>query len=303
MGSALFAVPSLEALASSRHQILEVVTQPDKPAGRGRRIAACPAAHAASRLGLALYQPWSVKKAESIDHIRGLAPDMIAVVAYGRILPNMLLEIPQHGCVNVHASLLPKYRGAAPINWAIVNGDSETGVTTQRIGEEVDAGDILLAASTPIGDEETASELHDRLASIGADLLLKTIEGIERGTISPAPQEHSKATFAPIIKKEDGRIDWSMPARDIFNRVRGFAPWPGTFTILDGRLLHIHKAAPADIGASELPGTVIENAANLTVACGMGALYLLEVQIEGRRRMNARDFLRGHKIKVGTILT
>lgn len=302
MGSAAFAVPSLEAAVASDHRVLEVVTQPDRPAGRGMHLTACPVAEAACRHGLPLFQPKGVKRPEVIDHLRALAPDLIVVVAYGRILPQELLEIPPLGCINVHASLLPKYRGAAPIAWAIVHGEKETGVTTQRIALELDAGDLLLSARTTIGEAETAGELHDRLAPMGAELLLRTIEGIERGTIHPSPQDPARVSHAPIIQKEDGRIDWSLPARAIMNRVRGFTPWPGTFTSLEGRQLKVIRAAPADRPPSAPPGSVVEGGAHFAVACGEGVLYLLEVQLEGKRRISAADFLRGHKVPTGTIL-
>lgn len=303
MGSAAFAVPSLEALVASGHEVLEVVAQPDKPAGRGMHLTACPAAEAARRLSLPLFQPKSVRGPQASDHIRALAPELIAVVAYGKILPQELIEIPPHGCVNVHASLLPRYRGAAPIAWAIANGETETGVTTQRIAEELDAGDILLCARTPIGAVETAAELHDRLAPMGATLLLKTIEGIERGTIRPVPQDPAQASFAPVIRKEDGRIDWSQPASSIFNRIRAFTPWPGSSAHLDGKKLKVTRAEPRGREPLAPPGTVVEGGGHLAVACGEGVLYLLEVQLEGKRRMSAADFLRGHKVPVGTRLT
>ncbi|MFA5812277.1 MAG: methionyl-tRNA formyltransferase, partial [bacterium] len=235
-----------------------------------------------------------------IEHFRGLAPDLLVIVAYGKILPRALIDIPRLGSINVHASLLPKYRGAAPINWAIANGERETGVTTMYINEGLDAGDMLLSASTPIGSEETALELHDRLATIGAALLTETVKKIEAGKIEPVPQDHSKATFAPILKKKDGRIDWQMPAFAIANRVRGFSPWPGTFTSLNQKTVRVHKAQAAEISHCEKPGTVIEATNALTVACGRGALCILELQSEGGRRMPATDFLRGHKIAVGT---
>ena len=302
MGSAGFAVPSFDALVDSKHEILEVITQPDKPAGRGKKITQCPMAKAASEHGLKLYQPKSVKKSDTIEHIAEIAPDIIVVVAYGKILPNELLNIPPMKCINVHSSLLPKYRGAAPINWAIVEGETETGVTTQRITEKLDAGDILLQASTPIDELETARELHDRLSLIGADLLLRTLEGIEDRTIEPRPQNEEESTYAPIIKKEDGLIDWSKPAIQIFNLMRGFTPWPGTFTHLDGKTLRLHVAAIDRTPHDENPGTIIECSGDLCVACGEGRLYLIEVQIEGKRRMSAKDFLNGHAIELGTIL-
>lgn len=303
MGSAAFAVPSLTALAASDHRILEVVTQPDKPAGRGMHLSACPVAEVARHLELPLFQPKAVKRPETIDHLRTLAPDLIAVVAYGRILPLDLLKIPPRGCINVHASLLPKYRGAAPIAWAIVHGEQETGVTTQRIVEELDAGDVLLSVKTAIDEAETAKELHDRLAPMGAELLLRTLEGIEGGTIHPIPQDPSLVSYAPIIQKQDGRIDWSLPVRAIMNRIRGFSPWPGTFTSLDGKQLKVTEATPIDRPPGAPPGSVVESGAHFAVACGEGVLYLLEIQLEGKRRMSAADFLRGHKVPEGTVLT
>jgi len=302
MGSAGFAIPSLDALVESDHEILEVITQPDKPAGRGKKITQCPMAKATLGHGLKLYQPKSVKKSDAIEQIKELAPDIIVVVAYGKILPNEILDIPPLKCVNVHSSLLPKYRGAAPINWAIVNGETETGVTTQQITEKLDAGDILLQASTPIDELETAKELHDRLALMGADLLLRTLEGIKDKTIEAQPQNEEESTYAPIIKKEDGLIDWSKPAMQIFNRMRGFTPWPGTFTHLDGKILRLHIAAVDETAHKEKPGTILECSNDLCIACGEGKLYLIEVQVEGKRRMSAKDFLNGHTVELGTIL-
>ncbi|MBT3181261.1 MAG: methionyl-tRNA formyltransferase [Deltaproteobacteria bacterium] len=302
MGSAGFAVPSLQALLQSKHEILEVVTQPDKPAGRGRHITPCPTAQFAKEHDLILYQPKSVKKAEAIDHLKNLAPDLIAIVAYGKILPKAILDLPQMGCVNVHSSLLPKYRGAAPINWAIVNGETETGVTTMRINEEMDAGDILLACKTQIDETEDAILLHDRLAPLGAELLLKTLDGIEDNSIKQLPQDHSQASYARIIKKEDGHIDWSKGADEIYNMMRGFKPWPGTYTSLDGKMFRIHEAAPHLEDSKHPAGSIIENDNYIAVACGKGVLFLIEVQIEGKKRMSATDFLKGHKIEKGTVL-
>ncbi len=303
MGSAGFAVPALSALIDSEHDVIEVVAQPDKPAGRGQKVTACPVATCARESELPLYQPKGVRKPERIEHFRELAPDLIAVVAYGKILPRELIDIPKHGCINVHASLLPNYRGAAPIQWAIVNGDAETGVTTQRMVEELDAGDVLMAASTPIDACETARELHDRLALMGADLLLHTIEAIEEDTLVPIPQEPAQVTFAPIIEKADGRIDWTQSAQAIYNRVRGFAVWPGTFTTWQGKQLRLHEVAPVEGPCDAKPGTVVEvGDAHIAIACGEGMLYLLEVQLEGKRRMPVADFLRGHKVAPESIL-
>ncbi|MBN1283703.1 MAG: methionyl-tRNA formyltransferase [Proteobacteria bacterium] len=297
MGSAAFALPALRALADSHHNILEMVAQPDKPAGRGMKVRACPTAAFAGERGIPLNHPASVRNPEEIEHFRNLAPDLIVVIAYGKILPRELIDIPAHGCINVHASLLPKYRGAAPINWAIVNGERETGVTTMFINEELDSGDVLLAAKTPIGESETAPELHDRLAAMGADLLKATLSELADGKLRPIPQDHAKATYAPMIEKEDGRIDWTMGARAIRNRVRGFAPWPGAFTALRGRGLRIHIAELYE--GSGRPGEVIEAGDRLCVACGEGALKLVEIQMEGGKRMTAVEFMRGHAIERG----
>lgn len=302
MGSGAFAVPSLEALAASRHEVVGVITQPDKPAGRGMKIVACPVAEAAVRFCFVLYQPPSVKEPQVIEHIRSLSPELIVVVAYGKILPSSILQLPPHGCINVHASLLPKYRGAAPIAWAIVNGERDTGVTTQRITMELDAGDILLSCRTHIGETETSAQLQDRLAPMGAELLMKTIEGLEKGMIKSVPQDHSKATHAPILKKGDGHIDWRKSAREVFNRVRGLNPWPGSFAILEGKHLVIHKAAALEISQDAMPGTIVGNQGRLAVACGEGTMYLLEVQPEGRKKMPVADYLRGHSVPVGTVL-
>ena len=302
MGSAAFAVPSLKALATSHHSVIEIVTQPDKPAGRGQHIRACPVAQFTREHDLPIFQPASIRRPEAIEHFSKLAPDLIVIIAYGKILPRELIDIPAHGCINVHASLLPKYRGAAPINWAIAYGEAETGVTTMHINEDLDAGDVLLSSKTPIGGDETAPELHDRLAKMGADLLMATIRELEEGMLTPVPQDPAKVTIAPLIKKEDGRIDWSLSARAIHNRVRAFNPWPGTFTSLGGRLLLVHAVRVRDGEHEGTPGTVIETKDRLCIACGDGVLELVEVQIEGGRRMKAAEFLRGHRVRKGEVL-
>lgn len=302
MGSAKFAVPSLEKLALSSHEIPLVVTQPDSPAGRGMHVLGCPLAQRAKGLGLELFQPKSVKTPEAIERLKIPKPDIIVVVAYGKILPKELLAIPRHGSVNLHASLLPKYRGAAPINWAIANGEIETGVTTQKISSELDAGDVLMSQKTQIGPKENAAELYERLSETGAELLLRTIALIESGGVNPKSQDPSQVSFAPLLRKEDGLIDWNMSSCEIFNRVRGFVPWPGAYTKLGGRIFRIHKAEYGKEDVSAPPGTVTKIGPELSVACGKGILYPTEVQIEGKRRMAVEEFLRGHKIQVGTIL-
>lgn len=303
MGSAPFAVPCLEALAESRHKVIEVVAQPCKPAGRGMHMRECAVALFAHEAGLPLFQPKGVRKPEVLDHFKKLAPDLIVVVAYGKLLPRELIDIPPMGCVNVHASLLPKYRGAAPINWAIAGGEQTTGVTTMFIGEELDAGDVLLSASTPIDPCETASMLHDRLADMGADVLMQTIEGLVEGTLKGVPQNDAQASFAPIMKKGDGHIDWTRSAAEIYDRIRAFTPWPGSFTLLHGKKLRVHEAAPVECQHGKKPGTIILAQDGLSVACGKDALYILEIQVEGGKRMPTAHFLRGHKLKEGDAFT
>ena len=323
MGSAPFAVPSLIKLVESKHDIVTVITQPDKPAGRGRKITPCAVANKAAELDLQLYQPKSVKSSKVIGKIRDMNADIFIVVAYGKILPLELIDIPPLGCVNIHASLLPKYRGAAPINWAIVNGENVSGVTTMHITEELDAGDILLTHEVPIKEYYTSLVLHDILAESGADLLVETIEGLQAGTITPKPQDHSKATFAPLIEKDDGRIDWSKSAEEIHNLIRGMQPWPSAFTTLDGENLRIYESVViegspspqpsphppeadqslAEQGEGEtLPGPIVEASERLIIAAGQNRIEIRELQLQGKRRMTIRDFLNGHPIKQGNRL-
>jgi methionyl-tRNA formyltransferase len=294
MGTPEFAVPTLEKMIAAGHQVTAVFTQPDRPKGRGQEPAASPVKIAAARLGIPVYQPERVKRPEVIEEIRSLQPEVMIVVGYGQIIPQAILDIPPKGIINVHASLLPKYRGAAPIQWAIARGDTRTGVTTMRIDAGLDTGDILLKAETQIGEEETAIELSARLAVTGAELLERTLAVLS--TIKPEKQDHSQATLASILKKEDGHIDWTRPAREIANRVRGFQPWPGCYTTWRGKRLAVWKArAQAGSGnIGEIRGS--------RVACGEGTLELIEVQPEGKKRMTAEAFLNGHQVKDGEIL-
>jgi len=290
LGTPEFAVPTLERAFAAGHEIAAVVTQPDRPKGRGRQLAAPPVKETALRLGLAVHQPERIRTPEAIELLAGLKPDAMVVVGYGKIIPQAIIDIPRHGIVNVHASLLPKYRGAAPVQWAIANGESETGVTTMRIDAGLDTGDILKQRKTEIGLHETAVELAQRLAAIGAALLVETLAGLERGEIVPRPQNSAEATFAPVLKKEDGRIDWTRPAAEISNRIRGFTPWPGCFTHLRGKAIEISRAR-ATAGATGEPGSVHPIRGRLVVTCGEGtALEILEVQMEGRKRMDAAAF-------------
>ena len=299
LGSGTFAIPSLEALLGAGHEVAAVVTQPDKEKGRGRALAPPPVKPVALAHGLTVLQPRRVKEPAAQDAIRALAPEVQVVVAYGQILPISVIEIPPRRTVNVHGSLLPRYRGAAPVQWAIVNGETETGVTTMLIDEGLDTGPTLLRRSTPIGPEETAAELEPRLAAIGAELLIETLAGIGTGALKPAPQDHGQATLAPIIKKEDGRLDWTLPADALARRVRGFHPWPGTFTIWRGQPLKVLRARP-DAGGALTPGELAADRDGLLVGCGQGTrLRLLEVQPESRRPMSAAAFAAGLRLAAG----
>ena len=303
LGSPAFAVPTLEKLVESGARVLEVVTQPDRPRGRGQQAGAPPVKEAALRLGLPVYQPERVRRPEAVERLRGLAPDAMVVVGYGQIIPQSAIDIPRFGIINVHASLLPKYRGAAPMQWAIANGETRTGVATMRIDAGLDTGDVLLTAETAIGPAETAIELGARLALLGADLLIRTLEGLEAGSLAGRKQDPAEATYAPLLKKEDGRISWDLPAAAIHNRVRGFQPWPGAYTAFRGQTLRIWKSRPA--AASCLAGQAagrLASLAPLVVGCGAGALELIEVQLEGRRRMSAADFANGHRLTENDVL-
>ena len=299
MGTPEFAVPTLRALAAAGHRICGVYTQPDKPAGRGGHIAAPPVKRAAIELGLPVYQPAKIRPPEVYEELKSLSPEAIVIVGYGKIIPQHIIDLPRYGCINLHASLLPKYRGAAPVNWAIIRGETVTGVTTMKIDAGLDTGDILLVREAPIGPDENAVSLGRRLAALGAPLMLETLEGLERGTITPAPQDHSCATLAPILKKEDGLIDWSLDAQQIVNRVRGLAPWPGAYTHFRGQLLHIWKARVAAGQAGAAPaGSLLIQGKTLRIACGQGTLLeAIEVQLEGRRRVPAPDFINGARIQ------
>lgn len=302
MGSAAFAVPSLEALIESEHEVTLAVTQCDKPSGRGLKVHECPVAAHANSKKIPLFQPLKLKDDSVCAHFSDIKPDLIVVVAYGKLIPREIFCLPKFECVNVHASLLPKYRGAAPINWAVVNGEEKTGVTTMKINERMDAGDILLQEEVKIDPTETATELHDRLAAIGAKLLIRTIEGLEKKTVEPLPQDESRATYAPMLKKEDGLIDWKKSGKEIFNLIRGMQPWPVAHTHLDSKMLKIYGAVISAESGGEAPGTVVKANKNLAVATGEGTLYLTDVQLEGKKRMPVDAFLRGHKIKLGQVL-
>ncbi|HXB52309.1 MAG TPA: methionyl-tRNA formyltransferase [Rhizomicrobium sp.] len=297
LGTPAFAVPTLESLVGAGYDVLLVVTQPDRPSGRGRHLAASPVKEAALRLGLPVYQPERIRRPEAVAALAGLRPDVMVVVGYGQILPQAVIDIPPHGIINVHASLLPEYRGAAPVQWAIAKGATRTGVTTMRIDAGLDTGAMLLKAETEIGPDETAPELGARLAAMGAALLIETLERM--ATIAPQRQNAALATYAPLLKKEDGLIDWRQPAHAIHNRVRGFQPWPGAYTRFRGQQLHIWKSR-AEEGEAGGPGLLTRHP--LVVACGKGSLEPIEVQLEGRKRITAEEFANGQHITGHDIL-
>ena len=292
LGTPAFAVPSLEKLVAAGHDVIAVFTQPDRPKGRGQKDAMSPVKEAALRLGRTVHQPERVRRPEVVEQLRAMEPEAMVVVVYGQIIPQSILDIPPQGIINVHASLLPKYRGAAPIQWAIARGEKITGVTTMKIDAGLDTGAMLMKWETEIGQEETAVELGERLAEAGADLLIRTLEDLPN--IVPEPQDNAQATLAPILKREDGHIDWKLPAREILNRARGFQPWPGAYGFLRGLRFHVWRGAAADKKLA--PGALLAEGKRLFAGCGGGAIELLEIQMEGKRRMSASAFLNGFSV-------
>jgi methionyl-tRNA formyltransferase len=299
-GTPQFAVPTLSALATAGHTIQFVVSQPDRPSGRGMQVSPTPVKARAAELGLRVTQPDKIKaNAELRAQLETLKPDAIVVVAYGRILPKWMLDLPRYGCINAHASLLPKYRGAAPIQWVIANGESVTGVTTMRIDEGLDTGDMLLQREIEILHDDTTITLSPRLAELGAELTVETLRALEQGTVVPQPQDNFHATLARIITKEDGRADFTRPAREIHNRLRGFQPWPGVFTRFRGKSLNFWKTDAIDSG-SLAPGEIRAEQDSLVIGCGENtALSVIELQPEGKKRMSAREFINGYRPKAG----
>jgi methionyl-tRNA formyltransferase len=301
-GTPEFAVPTLKKLVETGHNIRLVVTQPDRPSGRGQELAAPPVKRLAQSLRLPVVQPDKIKNNQEFrGQLEALAPEAIIVVGYGRIIPKWMIDLPRHGNINLHASLLPRYRGAAPVQWAIARGETVTGVTTMRIDEGLDTGDILLQREMPIDPEDTAVTLAPRLAEIGADLMLETLRGLEAGSIQPRKQDHTEATLAPILEKDAGRIDFNREAPEILNRLRGFQPWPGAFTSFRGKNLTLHRARLAAYGMGPLvPGEMKVAGEDLFLGCGEGtALQVIELQPEGKRRMSVRDFIHGYRPKAG----
>jgi methionyl-tRNA formyltransferase len=301
-GTPSFAVPSLRALLAGPDEVVGVVCQPDRPAGRGQHVQPPPVKALAQVRGLPVLQPTKLRGAEFATALRGCSPDLVVVAAYGRILPSAILELPRLGCINVHASLLPKYRGAAPIQWAILRGETSTGVTIMRMNERMDEGDILLQREIPILADETYGELQGRLADLGAETLMEALADLEAGKSAARAQDHAAATLAPMIDKADGAIDWTLSSDEIARRVRAFNPWPSAFTRLKGKLLKLHRARALAETTAAPPGTVLSTGAEIRVATAEGVLAIDELQLEGRRRMLAREFARGGALSAGVRL-
>lgn len=300
MGTPAFAVPALAALHGAGHRIALVITQPDKPRGRGRRVEPPPVKQTAIKLGLAVIQPASLRDESALARLSGLEADFFVVVAFGQILRSNVLAVPRLGCINVHASLLPRYRGPAPIHWALINGDTETGVTTMLMDKGLDTGDILMTAREPILPEDTTGSLQNRLARLGAGLLLQTLEGFETDALRRTAQDHDQATYAPLLKKNDGRIDWAKPAAAIEPFIRGMTPWPGASTFWEGTRIKVFRARVVPAVDAAPPGTVVRvSASELAVATADGELSILELQGASGSRMPVSDFLRGHRIPLG----
>jgi len=303
MGTPQFAVPALKALHKNDQGIALVVTQPDRPKGRGRKLTPSPVKETAINLGYPVIQPSSVRTAEFSNCIEKHTPDFIVVVAFGHIIPKNILTIPEIATINIHASLLPKYRGPAPIHWAIINEEKETGVTTMLMDEGLDTGDILLSSKLEIASDDTSDTLYDRLADLGADLLIQTLNAFQTGDINPISQDHSQATYAPMLKKNDGRMNWERPAIALEAFIRGMTPWPGAFTFHEKKRLKIFKAKTIVMDTEASPGTVIKGFPDeLWISTGKGVLSIMELQGESGKRLLIKDFLRGYKLPPGTHL-
>jgi len=303
MGTPEFALPTLEGLLAAGLPVIGAYTQPDRPSGRGKQLTPPPVKQLAAVRGIRVFQPVKLRLPEVVTQLQELAPDLIVVVAYGQILPKSVLDIPRYGCINVHASLLPRYRGAAPINHAIMAGETVTGVTTMFMDVGLDTGDMLLKRVTPIGPLDTAGELHDRLAQLGREAMDETIEQLCAGTLVRQPQDDTLTCYAPMLKKEDGRIDWSRSAAELHNLVRGLDPWPGAYTLLAGEPLKLAGTRPHEEPTDAAPGTVLGgDGFGLRLACGSGVLSVGTLQLPGRKRLTAADFLRGCPLPPGTRL-
>ena len=306
MGTPDFAVAALDALCAAGQNVILAVTQPDRQKGRGRKVIQTPVSVCAQKWGVPVFQPARIREPEAVEKIRSLQPDLIVAAAFGQILPQELLDIPRLGCVNIHASLLPGLRGAAPIQWAVINGDAESGVTLMQMNAGLDTGDILFQEKVAIGPQETGESLYEKLAELGGQMIVRYLPAIESGDINPVPQDDERSSYAPMLRKEMGEIDWAMPAAQIERRLRGMLPWPGAYTKLDGHVLKVWKAEvaePEQDAGPVLPGTVLyTDKSRICVRTGDGVLALLEVQAEGKKRMGTDAFLRGTKIPAGTLL-
>lgn len=300
-GSSEFAVPTLDSLREAGHEICEVVCQPDRPAGRGQHLTTPPLGEHARKLGIPLFQPVKLRDPSAIQHCLAHHADIFVVVAYGQIIPKELLTAAKHKCVNLHPSLLPKYRGAAPLNWPIIQGDEITGVSTMYLVEALDAGDVLMQYPVPIDAADTAVTMHDKLARIGARLMVETLACLEKNEIVPKGQDDSQSTYAEKLTKEHGQIKWDLPAEIIARLVRGLQPWPMAFTHWDGKRIKIHTANSVPLASDQSPGAILSIGDSIVVATGEGRLSIQELQIEGKRAMNAKEFLNGHALKVGDI--
>lgn len=303
MGTPDFSVPALEALVEGGHEVVAAITQPDKPKGRGKAVLMTPVKEKAMELGIPVYQPVKVRGPEFVEKLRQMEPDAIVVVAFGQILPKSILEIPRYGCVNIHASLLPKYRGAAPIQWAVIDGERESGVTTMFMNEGLDTGDMLEKEAVTLDPKETGGSLHDKLSAIGGRLILSTLKGLEDGTLKGTPQTDEGTCYAKMLKKSLGDIDWTMDAAAIERLIRGLNPWPSAYTCLHGKTLKIWDGDVLEREYGVEPGTVAEVAKDrLVVQTGQGSLVIRSLQLEGKKRMDAGDFLRGYAVEAGTRL-
>lgn len=302
MGTPDFAVPTLEALVTGGHEVIAAVTQPDKPKGRGKAVLMTPVKEKALEYGIPVYQPVKARESEFIEVLKSLEPEVIVVVAFGQILPKEILEIPRYGCVNVHASLLPKYRGAAPIQWAVIDGEEESGVTTMQMDEGLDTGDILEMEKIRLEKKETGGSLFDKLSRLGGKLILSTLSGLENGTVVPRKQGETTTPYAKMLKKTMGEIDWNMEAAAIERLIRGLNPWPSAYTSCNGKTLKIWAADVLPGGQGEEPGRVRAGKDSLLVETGSGLLSITELQLEGKKRMDTASFLRGFSIPDGTVL-
>lgn len=304
MGTPDFSVPALEALVASEHEVAAVVTQPDKPKGRGKEIHMSPVKECALKHNIPVYQPVRARDEAFVEEMRTLKPDAMVVIAFGQILPKSLLDLPKYGCVNIHASLLPKYRGAAPIQWAVINGDEETGITTMMMDVEMDTGDMLEKTVVKLNPDETGGSLFDRLSLLGGDLILSTLSKLEKGEITPQPQDHAQATYVKKISKSMGDIDWTMDAVSIERLVRGLNPWPSAFTRWNGKMLKIWEAKVLPDLETKAPcGSVISASdEGLKIQTGNGVLCVTSLQLEGKKRMDTAAFLRGYQVESGFIM-